>query len=65
MIPGSANRVSVTAGIRSEVNARDTTDCCDGSNRVTTGSSISTGKSARRVEIASRMSCDATWMSFS
>ena len=65
-IIGSAMRVSVgRRRSRDEVRARESTDCCEGSNRVSTGSSISVGRSARWVEMASRMSCDASWTSFS
>jgi hypothetical protein len=55
----------VVAGTRSEVSVIVTMGCSDGSNRVNTGSSISVGRSARFVEIASRMSCEACWIGFS
>ena len=64
-IIGSAMRVRVGVGISADVSASESTDCCEGSNRVSTGSSISVGRSARWVEMASRMSCEASWMSFS
>jgi hypothetical protein len=64
-IMGSASRVRTAVGTCAEVRASESTDCCEGSNRVRTGSSISVGRSARWVEIASRMSCEASWTSFS
>ncbi len=48
-----------------DVSASESTGACEGSNRVSTGSFISVGRSSRLVEMASRMSCEACWMSFS
>ena len=57
--PGSASRLSVVAGTVAEVSVIVTTGASEGSNRVSTGSSISVGRSARLVEMASRISCEA------
>ncbi len=62
---GSAMRESCVAGSVSEVSVSETMGMSAGSNRVRMGSSISFGRSARLLEMASRMSCEACWMSFS
>src|SRR6185312_4990298 len=64
-MPGSAIRVSVAGGMVSDVSVSDTTGISLGSSRLNTGSFISVGRSSRLDEIASRMSCDACWMSLS
>ena len=63
--PGSASRLSVVAGTEPEVSVIVMIGSSDGSKRVSTGSSISGGRSSRWVEMASRMSCDACWIGFS
>ncbi len=56
---GSASRVSAAVDKDSEVRVRETTGWFDGSKRVSTGSSSSTGSFDRTPEMASRMSCEA------
>jgi hypothetical protein len=65
VIAGSASRVSTSAGVVSDVSVSVITGCSEGSKRARIGSFISGGMSARFTEIASRMSCDASWIGFS
>ena len=65
VIPGSAMRVSSGAVSTDELSESCTMGRSCGSNRLSTGSFISTGRSLRMVEILSRMSCDACCRSFS
>ena len=63
--PGSARRVRAGASSVLEFSESCTIGWSAGSNRVSTGSFISTGRSERMELILSRMSCDASCRSFS
>jgi hypothetical protein len=65
VIVGSAIRVSCAGVYASDASVSDTIGRSAGSNRLRIGSFISTGRSIRMDEIASRMSWVACEMSFS
>jgi len=65
VMPGSASRVSAAWSSASDASVSDITGRSVSEKRLSTGSFISGGRSARFSEIASRMSCCAVPRSFS
>ena len=64
-MPGSASSVSSGPGTVGDESTSETTGRSAGSNRVSTGSSISGGRSFRMALTSSRICCVASCRSFS